>query len=78
LCLGFIRFQTLISGNDNRAHWQVVKNVATTSLEVKKLVYIYLVHYAEKYDGFSLGCCEFLELLSIIPVIILLSVNTSA
>lgn len=27
---------------------QVVKNVATTSLEVKKLVYIYLVHYAEK------------------------------
>jgi hypothetical protein len=27
---------------------QVVKNVATPSLEVKKLVYIYLVHYAEK------------------------------
>ncbi|GAQ85841.1 adapitin protein complex [Klebsormidium nitens] len=27
---------------------QVVKNVATPSLEVKKLVYMYLVHYAEK------------------------------
>lgn len=28
---------------------QVVKNVATQSLEVKKLVYLYLLHYAEKY-----------------------------
>jgi AP-3 complex subunit beta len=27
---------------------QVVKNVASTSLEIKKLVYIYLVHYAER------------------------------
>ncbi|KAJ7964527.1 AP-3 complex subunit beta [Quillaja saponaria] len=27
---------------------QVVKNVASTSLEVKKLVYLYLLHYAEK------------------------------
>lgn len=27
---------------------QVVKNVASPSLEVKKLVYIYLVHYAER------------------------------
>ncbi|KAI4299566.1 hypothetical protein L6164_033010 [Bauhinia variegata] len=27
---------------------QVVKNVATQSLEVKKLVYLYLLHYAEK------------------------------
>lgn len=28
---------------------QVVKNVASQSLEVKKLVYLYLLHYAEKY-----------------------------
>lgn len=28
---------------------QVVKNVSTRSLEVKKLVYLYLLHYAEKY-----------------------------
>ena len=27
---------------------QVVKNVAAQSLEVKKLVYLYLLHYAEK------------------------------
>jgi AP-3 complex subunit beta len=30
------------------AGWQVVKNVAAQSLEVKKLVYLYLLHYAEK------------------------------
>jgi AP-3 complex subunit beta len=29
---------------------QVVKNVASTSLEIKKLVYIYLVHYAERCE----------------------------
>ncbi|KAL0349244.1 UNVERIFIED_CONTAM: AP3-complex subunit beta-A [Sesamum angustifolium] len=28
---------------------QVVKNVASQSVEVKKLVYLYLLHYAEKY-----------------------------
>lgn len=28
---------------------QVVKNVASQSSEVKKLVYLYLLHYAEKY-----------------------------
>lgn len=28
---------------------QVVKNVASQSIEVKKLVYLYLLHYAEKY-----------------------------
>jgi len=27
---------------------QVVKNVASQSLEVKKLVYLYLLHYADK------------------------------
>lgn len=27
---------------------QVVKNVASQTLEVKKLVYLYLLHYAEK------------------------------
>lgn len=27
----------------------MVKNVASQSLEVKKLVYLYLLHYAEKY-----------------------------
>jgi hypothetical protein len=31
---------------------QVVKNVASQSLEVKKLVYLYLLHYAEKYVEF--------------------------
>lgn len=32
---------------------QVVKNVASQSLEVKKLVYLYLLHYAEKYATHS-------------------------
>lgn len=27
----------------------VVKNVTNQSLEVKKLVYLYLLHYADKY-----------------------------
>lgn len=34
---------------------QVVKNVATQSLEVKKLVYLYLLHYAEKYVDFAIS-----------------------
>ena len=33
---------------------QVVKNVASQTLEVKKLVYLYLLHYAEKYGIFRL------------------------
>lgn len=44
----FLCFKNYHLGKDN-GNWQVVKNVATSSLEVKKLVYIYLVHYAEKY-----------------------------
>lgn len=32
----------------------MVKNVASQSLEVKKLVYVYLLHYAEKYVTLSL------------------------
>ncbi|XLU34035.1 protein HAPLESS 2-like isoform X1 [Arachis ipaensis] len=28
---------------------RIVKNVASQSLEVKKLMYLYLLHYAEKY-----------------------------
>ncbi|XP_024383635.1 AP3-complex subunit beta-A isoform X1 [Physcomitrium patens] len=47
---GMKRLIALVSqGRDVSSFFpQVVKNVATTSLEVKKLVYIYLVHYAEK------------------------------
>ncbi|KAH9624201.1 hypothetical protein KSS87_008278 [Heliosperma pusillum] len=33
---------------------QVVKNVASQSLEVKKLVYVYLLHYAEKYASLNI------------------------
>lgn len=36
---------------------QVVKNVASQSLEVKKLVYLYLLHYAEKYVYNSCALC---------------------
>lgn len=35
---------------------QVVKNVASQSFEVKKLVYVYLLHYAEKYASLSNKC----------------------
>lgn len=40
---------------------QVVKNVATQSLEVKKLVYLYLLHYAEKRPNealLSINCFQ--------------------
>ncbi|KAF5185868.1 Ap3-complex subunit beta-a [Thalictrum thalictroides] len=40
---------------------QVVKNVATSSLEVKKLVYLYLLHYAEKRPNevlLSINCFQ--------------------
>ncbi|KAI6704462.1 hypothetical protein NL676_007424 [Syzygium grande] len=39
---------------------QVVKNVASQSLEVKKLVYLYLLHYAEKgvRDCFWVEFCK--------------------
>jgi hypothetical protein len=45
LSLFWLRFQ---------CEWklQVVKNVASQTLEVKKLVYLYLLHYAEKYVEF--------------------------
>lgn len=33
---------------------QVVKNVASQSLEVKKLVYLYLLHYAERQADYIL------------------------
>ena len=35
---------------------QVVKNVASQSLEVKKLVYLYLLHYADKYVTNAMPC----------------------
>lgn len=31
-----------------------MKNVASHTLEVKKLVYLYLLHYAEKYGIFRI------------------------
>ncbi|XP_056167312.1 uncharacterized protein LOC130134415 isoform X3 [Syzygium oleosum] len=40
---------------------QVVKNVASQSLEVKKLVYLYLLHYAEKRPNealLSINCFQ--------------------
>ncbi|KAG9454700.1 hypothetical protein H6P81_007604 [Aristolochia fimbriata] len=40
---------------------QVVKNVASSSLEVKKLVYLYLLHYAEKRPNealLSINCFQ--------------------
>lgn len=37
---------------------QVVKNVASQTLEVKKLVYLYLLHYAEKYGIFRILVSE--------------------
>lgn len=40
---------------------QVVKNVASQSLEVKKLVYVYLLHYAEKRPNealLSINCFQ--------------------
>ncbi|XP_065639080.1 uncharacterized protein LOC112016452 [Quercus suber] len=40
---------------------RVVKNVATQSLEVKKLVYLYLLHYAEKRPNealLSINCFQ--------------------
>jgi hypothetical protein len=38
----------LLSSEQNHKCGQVVKNVASQSLEVKKLVYLYLLHYADK------------------------------
>jgi hypothetical protein len=58
LARGFkLQFQYSINGEYilshllffNQREFQVVKNVASQSLEVKKLVYLYLLHYAEKY-----------------------------
>ncbi|KAI6689079.1 hypothetical protein NL676_025907 [Syzygium grande] len=40
---------------------QVVKNIASQSLEVKKLVYLYLLHYAEKCPNealLSINCFQ--------------------
>ncbi|KAJ0987781.1 hypothetical protein J5N97_006137 [Dioscorea zingiberensis] len=44
------RLLALIAQGADVSHFfpQVVKNVASPSLEVKKLVYLYLLHYAEK------------------------------
>ncbi|QHN86294.1 AP-3 complex subunit [Arachis hypogaea] len=38
-----------INNYQKKPRRRVVKNVASQSLEVKKLMYLYLLHYAEKY-----------------------------
>ncbi|KAG8079178.1 hypothetical protein GUJ93_ZPchr0007g3687 [Zizania palustris] len=50
------RLLALIAQGVDVAHLfpQVVKNVASQSLEVKKLVYLYLLHYAEKRQNEAL------------------------
>uniref|UniRef100_A0A0E0JU94 AP-3 complex subunit beta n=2 Tax=Oryza punctata TaxID=4537 RepID=A0A0E0JU94_ORYPU len=50
------RLLALIAQGVDVAHFfpQVVKNVASQSLEVKKLVYLYLLHYAEKRQNEAL------------------------
>lgn len=40
---------------------QVVKNVASQSLDVKKLVYLYLLHYAEKYVNWLISRYNFFK-----------------
>lgn len=40
---------------------QVVKNVASQSLDVKKLVYLYLLHYAEKYVNWLISRSNFFK-----------------
>ncbi|GAU29397.1 hypothetical protein TSUD_32040 [Trifolium subterraneum] len=49
-CEALKRLLALISQGFDVANFfpQVVKNIASQSLEVKKLVYLYLLHYAEK------------------------------
>ncbi|KAL5710774.1 hypothetical protein ACHQM5_021299 [Ranunculus cassubicifolius] len=49
-CEALKRLLALIAQGFDVANFfpQVVKNVASSSLEVKKLVYLYLLHYAEK------------------------------
>ncbi|XP_010937611.1 AP3-complex subunit beta-A [Elaeis guineensis] len=57
------RLLALIAQGDDVSHFfpQVVKNVASQSLEVKKLVYLYLLHYAEKRPNealLSINCFQ--------------------
>lgn len=56
LILGFFPIEQLMYGTESALPFfsAVVKNVANTSLEVKKLVYIYLVHYAEAEPDLAL------------------------
>ncbi|CAL9122521.1 unnamed protein product [Musa acuminata var. zebrina] len=57
------RLLALIAQGADVSHFfpQVVKNVASQSLEVKKLVYLYLLHYAEKRQNealLSINCFQ--------------------
>ncbi|XP_038989039.1 AP3-complex subunit beta-A [Phoenix dactylifera] len=57
------RLLALIAQGGDVSHFfpQVVKNVASPSLEVKKLVYLYLLHYAEKRPNealLSINCFQ--------------------
>ncbi|KAJ3676437.1 hypothetical protein LUZ60_003849 [Juncus effusus] len=57
------RLLALIAQGADVSHFfpQVVKNVASHSLEVKKLVYLYLLHYAEKRQNealLSINCFQ--------------------
>ncbi|GAB2216804.1 hypothetical protein Droror1_Dr00024584 [Drosera rotundifolia] len=59
---------------------QVVKNVASQSLEVKKLVYLYLLHYAEKRPNealLSINCFQ-KDLVDINPLVRAWALRTMA
>ncbi|XP_020086845.1 AP3-complex subunit beta-A [Ananas comosus] len=62
-CEGLKRLLALIAQGADVSHLfpQVVKNLASQSLEVKKLVYLYLLHYAEKRPNealLSINCFQ--------------------
>lgn len=62
-CEALKRLLALIAQGCNISNFfpQVVKNVASQSMEVKKLVYLYLLHYAEKRPNealLSINCFQ--------------------
>ncbi|KAI3862165.1 hypothetical protein MKW92_045673 [Papaver armeniacum] len=62
---------------------QVVKNVASQSLEVKKLVYLYLLHYAEKRPNealLSINCFQkdLSDTNPLVPPLVLVAVSKCA
>ena len=54
---GMSRLVALLSSGEDVTRFfpQVVKNMAVRSLHVKRLVYIYLAHYAQRYGGTAGG-----------------------